>query len=107
MRLRPQLMIMLSRLGLAFLHLVPLHLIDAKRTKINELLAYIEARLADLESEKTELAEFNAADKVRRACLNFQLNAPIDLLPGTPLLGVRLAHTRAERRFGGTGYARG
>ncbi|KAH7098435.1 RecF/RecN/SMC protein [Auriculariales sp. MPI-PUGE-AT-0066] len=46
---------------------------DAKRTKITELLDYIEERLTELESEKTELAEFNKADKERR-CLEYALH---------------------------------
>lgn len=45
---------------------------DAKRTKINELLEYIESRLAELEEEKEELKEFQAKDKERR-CLEYAL----------------------------------
>ncbi|KIJ60275.1 hypothetical protein HYDPIDRAFT_43407 [Hydnomerulius pinastri MD-312] len=45
---------------------------DAKRTKINELLEYIESRLAELEEEKEELREFQEKDKERR-CLEYAL----------------------------------
>jgi hypothetical protein len=45
---------------------------DAKRTKINELLDYIESRLAELEEEKEELKEFQEKDKERR-CLEYAL----------------------------------
>jgi hypothetical protein len=45
---------------------------DAKRTKIKELLEYIESHLAELEEEKEELKEFQAKDKERR-CLEYAL----------------------------------
>lgn len=45
---------------------------DAKRTKINELLEYIESRLTELEEEKEELREFQEKDKERR-CLEYAL----------------------------------
>jgi len=45
---------------------------DSKRTKINELLEYIESRLAELEEEKEELKEFQEKDKERR-CLEYAL----------------------------------
>lgn len=45
---------------------------DAKREKINELLDYIETRLAELEEEKEELKEFQEKDKERR-CLEYAL----------------------------------
>ncbi|KZT00849.1 structural maintenance of chromosome protein 3 [Laetiporus sulphureus 93-53] len=45
---------------------------DAKRTKINELLDYIDSRLAELEEEKEELKEFQKKDKERR-CLEYAL----------------------------------
>ncbi|KAF7338458.1 Structural maintenance of chromosomes protein [Mycena venus] len=45
---------------------------DAKRTKINELLEYIESRLTELEEEKEELKEFQDKDKDRR-CLEYAL----------------------------------
>jgi structural maintenance of chromosome 3 (chondroitin sulfate proteoglycan 6) len=45
---------------------------DAKRTKISELLEYIESRLSELEEEKEELKEFQAKDKERR-CLEYAL----------------------------------
>ncbi len=45
---------------------------DAKRSKINELLEYIESRLAELEEEKEELKEFQDKDKERR-CLEYAL----------------------------------
>ncbi|KAI6114290.1 RecF/RecN/SMC [Pisolithus sp. B1] len=45
---------------------------DAKRTKINELLDYIESRLTELEEEKEELREFQEKDKERR-CLEYAL----------------------------------
>ena len=44
----------------------------SKRSKINELLEYIESRLAELEEEKEELKEFQAKDKERR-CLEYAL----------------------------------
>lgn len=43
---------------------------DAKRDKINELLDYIDTRLAELEDEKEELKEFQEKDKERR-CLEY------------------------------------
>ena len=43
---------------------------DAKRGKIDELLEYIETRLAELEEEKEELKEFQDKDKERR-CLEY------------------------------------
>jgi structural maintenance of chromosome 3 (chondroitin sulfate proteoglycan 6) len=45
---------------------------DSKRTKINELIDYIESRLAELEEEKEELKEFQEKDKERR-CLEYAL----------------------------------
>ena len=45
---------------------------DAKRTKISELLEYIESRLQELEEEKEELREFQDKDKERR-CLEYAL----------------------------------
>lgn len=45
---------------------------DAKRSKINELLEYIESRLTELEEEKEELKEFQDKDKERR-CLEYAL----------------------------------
>ncbi|KIJ14906.1 hypothetical protein PAXINDRAFT_134132 [Paxillus involutus ATCC 200175] len=45
---------------------------DAKRSKINELLDYIESRLTELEEEKEELREFQDKDKERR-CLEYAL----------------------------------
>ncbi|KAF8989039.1 P-loop containing nucleoside triphosphate hydrolase protein [Cyathus striatus] len=45
---------------------------DAKRTKISELLDYIESRLSELEEEKEELKEFQDKDKERR-CLEYAL----------------------------------
>ena len=46
---------------------------DAKRGKIDELLEYIETRLAELEEEKEELKEFQEKDKDRR-CLEYALH---------------------------------
>ncbi|TFK63131.1 structural maintenance of chromosome protein 3 [Pluteus cervinus] len=46
---------------------------DAKRTKISELLDYIESRLSELEEEKEELKEFQTKDKERR-CLEYALH---------------------------------
>lgn len=40
---------------------------DAKRTKIAEVVQYIESRLEELETEKKELQEFQKLDKDRRA----------------------------------------
>lgn len=45
---------------------------DAKRTKINELLDYIETRLTELEEEKEELKEYQEKDRERR-CLEYAL----------------------------------
>jgi len=45
---------------------------DAKRSKISELLEYIESRLTELEEEKEELKEFQEKDKERR-CLEYAL----------------------------------
>ncbi|PPQ75658.1 hypothetical protein CVT24_010578 [Panaeolus cyanescens] len=45
---------------------------DSKRERINELLDYIETRLAELEEEKEELKEFQEKDKERR-CLEYAL----------------------------------
>lgn len=45
---------------------------DAKRSKISELLEYIESRLTELEEEKEELKEFQDKDKERR-CLEYAL----------------------------------
>ncbi|KIK63824.1 hypothetical protein GYMLUDRAFT_40909 [Collybiopsis luxurians FD-317 M1] len=45
---------------------------DTKRTKINEMLEYIESRLEELEEEKEELKEFQEKDKERR-CLEYAL----------------------------------
>ncbi|KAI0645362.1 structural maintenance of chromosome protein 3 [Trametes meyenii] len=45
---------------------------DSKRTKIGELLDYIDTRLTELEEEKEELKEFQEKDKERR-CLEYAL----------------------------------
>ncbi|KAK2465769.1 hypothetical protein APHAL10511_002313 [Amanita phalloides] len=45
---------------------------DSKRTKINELLDYIDSRLSSLEEEKEELKEYQEKDKERR-CLEYAL----------------------------------
>ncbi|EGN98108.1 hypothetical protein SERLA73DRAFT_109452 [Serpula lacrymans var. lacrymans S7.3] len=45
---------------------------EAKRSKISELLDYIESRLTELEEEKEELKEFQEKDKERR-CLEYAL----------------------------------
>lgn len=45
---------------------------DAKRGKIDELLEYIDTRLAELEEEKEELKEYQDKDKERR-CLEYAL----------------------------------
>ena len=45
---------------------------SAKRSKIVELLEYIDSRLKELEEEKEELKEFQEADKERR-CLEYAL----------------------------------
>lgn len=46
---------------------------EAKRTKISELLDYIDSRLTELEEEKEELKEFQEKDKERR-CLEYALH---------------------------------
>ena len=43
---------------------------DLKRTKINELLDYIQQRLDELEVEKQELSEFNDLDKALEKIAN-------------------------------------
>lgn len=45
---------------------------DQKRTKIDELLEYIDDRLQELEEEKKELKEFQTADRERR-CLEYAI----------------------------------
>jgi len=45
---------------------------DAKRSKIGELLEYIDTRLTELEEEKEELKEFQEKDRDRR-CLEYAL----------------------------------
>jgi structural maintenance of chromosome 3 (chondroitin sulfate proteoglycan 6) len=45
---------------------------EAKRSKIGDLLEYIEERLAELEEEKEELKEFQDKDRERR-CLEYAL----------------------------------
>lgn len=40
--------------------------VEGKREKINDLLKYIEERLATLEDEKEELKEYQKWDKMRR-----------------------------------------
>ncbi|KIL54854.1 hypothetical protein M378DRAFT_33235, partial [Amanita muscaria Koide BX008] len=45
---------------------------DSKRTKISELLEYIDSRLSSLEEEKEELKEYQEKDKERR-CLEYAL----------------------------------
>ncbi|KAI0743763.1 structural maintenance of chromosome protein 3 [Daedaleopsis nitida] len=45
---------------------------DSKRSKIAELLEYIDTRLTELEEEKEELKEFQEKDKERR-CLEYAL----------------------------------
>lgn len=44
----------------------------AKRSKISELLEYIDGRLAELEEEKDELKEWTEKDRERR-CLEYTL----------------------------------
>lgn len=46
---------------------------EAKRSKINELIEYIESRLAELEEEKEELKEFQEKDKDRK-CLEYAMH---------------------------------
>lgn len=43
---------------------------DSKRSKIVELLEFIEARLDELQAEKDQLREFNESDRERR-CLEY------------------------------------
>lgn len=45
---------------------------DAKRSKIKELLTFIEERLAELESEKEELRKYQGLDRERR-CLEYSI----------------------------------
>ena len=45
---------------------------DSKRSKIAELLEYIDTRLTELEEEKEELKEFQEKDKERR-CVEYAL----------------------------------
>ena len=46
--------------------------LDLKRSKIQELLEYIEERLTELEQEKQDLKEFQEADRDRR-CLEYAI----------------------------------
>ena len=41
--------------------------IDAKRSKITDVLEYIEERLSELEKEKEELSQFQVLDRQRRS----------------------------------------
>ena len=41
--------------------------IDAKRSKITDVLEYIEERLSELEKEKEELSQFQILDRQRRS----------------------------------------
>lgn len=43
-----------------------IYIVEGKREKINDLLKYIEERLATLEDEKEELKEYQKWDKMRR-----------------------------------------
>ncbi|KAE8233794.1 hypothetical protein CF326_g1168 [Tilletia indica] len=45
---------------------------EAKRSKIDDLLQYIEERLSELDDEKEELEEFNTKDRERR-CLEYAI----------------------------------
>lgn len=45
---------------------------EQKKSKINELLDYIQERLEELEEEKKELGEFQTKDRQRR-CLEYSL----------------------------------
>jgi structural maintenance of chromosome 3 (chondroitin sulfate proteoglycan 6) len=47
---------------------------EAKRSKIVELLEFIDGRLNELEEEKEELKEFQSKDKERR-CLEYALHS--------------------------------
>lgn len=47
---------------------------NAKSTKIDELLSNIEERLAELETEKEELKEYNDKDKKKR-CLEYTVHS--------------------------------
>jgi len=81
---------------------------DAKRSKINELLDYIETRLEELEEEKEELKEFQDKDKERR-CLEYALYqreleevtetlAEIEDERRTELHGANIRHERYSAR---------
>jgi structural maintenance of chromosome 3 (chondroitin sulfate proteoglycan 6) len=48
------------------------YLKDSKRSKIEELLNYIEERLEELEEEKEELKNFQDMDRERR-CLEYAI----------------------------------
>ena len=50
-----------------------MHETDNKREKIDELLAYIKERLAELEDEKEELRDYQEKDKERR-CLQYNID---------------------------------
>lgn len=46
--------------------------VDQKRSKIDELIKYIQERLTELEGEKEELENFQVEDRERR-CLEYAL----------------------------------
>lgn len=52
---------------LVLLYILCLWVTEGKKTKIEELLKYIEERLSTLESEKEELKQFQKFDKMRRS----------------------------------------
>ncbi|KAF8648124.1 hypothetical protein AX16_006389 [Volvariella volvacea WC 439] len=80
---------------------------DAKRQKINELLEYIESRLAELEEEKEELKEFQTKDKERR-CLEYalhqreleEINEALDELENERRNNIHGANVRREQYTG-------
>jgi structural maintenance of chromosome 3 (chondroitin sulfate proteoglycan 6) len=72
---------------------------DAKREKISDVILYLEARLAELDSEKDELKNFQALDRDRRA-LEYTIYVK-DLDGAKEALDV-LSAARAERSAAGS-----
>ncbi|KNE56016.1 hypothetical protein AMAG_01859 [Allomyces macrogynus ATCC 38327] len=76
---------------------------DLKRQKIDELMQFIDDRLAELEEEKAELTEFTRLDKDRR-CIEHaiydrelrQVTGELDALEGSRQAQVHESHTASE-----------
>ena len=53
--------------------IIPWYVVESKREKINELLRYIEERLATLQTETEELKQYQKLDKDRR-CIEYTIH---------------------------------